>query len=150
MKAIALVAFSAALAASAHSGVIFTDTFTTGTAADAGYYRFGTTSTTLSADNANSELDFSYAAGAATRSGFIKSFTEQTLAVGDSITLSFSVNSRTLASAENHAFRWAIGNLGNPSAVTGVPPYPRTVAAPVAERAMPRTSWPAAARYSTR
>lgn len=101
--------------------VLFSDTFSSSTAAAAGYYRFGTTGTSLAADNPNSELDFDYTSGAAARSGFIKTFSDQSLAVGDSITLHFLLNSRTLASTENHAFRWAIGNLGNPSAVPSVP-----------------------------
>ncbi len=101
--------------------IIFTDTFSSGTAADAGYYRFGTTGTTLARDSTNNELDFTMGSTASSRSGVIKSFTEQTLAVNDSIIFSFSINSRSLASSQNHAFRWAIGNLGNGSAVTGVP-----------------------------
>ncbi len=121
MKKIILPIVIAACAASAHAGVIFNDTFTSGTAADAGYYRFGTTATTLATDG--TELDFNYNVSGTTssRSGVIKSFSDQTLAVGDSITFSFTINSRTLANSENNAFRWAIGNLGNPSAVTGAP-----------------------------
>lgn len=121
MKRFLLSLSTLTLAASAQAAVIFSDTFSSGTAGDAGYYRFGTTGTTLAADNPNSELDFDMSSGAAVRSGFIKSFTEQTLAIGDSITLFFQLNSRTLASGENHAFRWAIGNLGNPTSVPGVP-----------------------------
>lgn len=109
----------AALFSVTASAAVFTDDFSSGTAADAGYYRFGTTGTTLAV--AVGSLDFAIDGTAASRSGVIKSFAEQTLAVGDSITFSFDINSRTLANSQNHSFRWAIGNLGNPSSVTGVP-----------------------------
>lgn len=106
---------------SANAAVIFNDTFSSGTAAAAGYYRFGTTNTTLGPNPLVGTLDYTYASGASNRSGVIKSFSEQTLNVGDSITFSFDITSRTLANNENHSFRWAIGNLGNPTSVTGVP-----------------------------
>jgi len=115
---IALAAF-AAFTTVGNTAVIFTDTFTSGTAADAGYYRFGTTGTTLAV--AGADLDFTTDGTAASRSGVIKSFTAQTLAVGDSITFSFDITSRSLASLQSNAFRWSIGNLGNPSPVTGAP-----------------------------
>lgn len=99
---------------------VFSDSFASGTAADASYYRFGTTDTTLAVNSG--QLEFNYGASATSRSGVIKSFTEQVLNnTGDSLTFSFTLNNRSLASSENHAFRYAIGNLGNPTAVTGIP-----------------------------
>ncbi len=116
-----LLATAAALglAATAHAQFSFTDTFTSGSPADAGYYRFGTTNTTLSVDGG--DLDFAQTTGALARSGTYKQFSSQTLAVGESITFSFDVTASNFPSSVNHVFRWAIGTtpLVNPAADLG-------------------------------
>ncbi|MCC5846503.1 MAG: PEP-CTERM sorting domain-containing protein [Verrucomicrobia bacterium] len=106
------------LGATASAAIVFQDDFSTGTAADAGYFHFGTTGSNLATDNSGGTLDYAYTSSAANRSGVYKTFSGQTLAVGEILTLSFSIDGRTLRSGENHAFRWAIGNLGDPSAIT--------------------------------
>jgi hypothetical protein len=95
--------------------VVFTDSFSSGTAADADYYRFGTTDTSLSVGSGT--LNFTYEAGAANRSGVIKQFSNTTLALGETLTFSFTINSRNLRNDENNSFRFSIGNIG--TAVTG-------------------------------
>jgi hypothetical protein len=112
-----LLATAAALglAATATAQTVFTDTFTSGTAADAGYYRFGTTNTTLTVDGGN--LDYSYAVGATNRSGVIKQFANTTIEEGETLVFSFTIDSRALRGDENNSFRWSIGNIG--TAVTG-------------------------------
>jgi hypothetical protein len=111
-----------ALSSIASGAIVFNDTFDTGTAADAGYYRFGTTGTTLTTDNLDGTLDYAYTGSATARSGIIKSFSEVSLDnTGDSLTFSFTLASGSFRSSENHTFRYAIGNLGNPTAVTGIP-----------------------------
>jgi hypothetical protein len=97
------------LAATAQAQVIFNDTFTSGTAAEAGYHRFGTTNTTLAVDGGN--LDYGYATGASNRSGVIKQFTSTTIAVGETLTFSFTIDSRSLRLSEDNSFRWSIGNI---------------------------------------
>lgn len=92
--------------------VIFNDTFGSGTAAAAGYYRFGTTNTTLGPDPLVGTLDYTYATGAANRSGVIKQFTNTTLALGETLTFAFTIDSRALRDDENNSFRWSIGNIG--------------------------------------
>lgn len=89
---------------------VFTDNFSSGTAADAGYYRFGTTDTTLTV--AAGTLDYDYAAGASNRSGVIKQFTNTTLNLGETLTFAFTLDSRELRDDENNSFRWSIGNIG--------------------------------------
>lgn len=115
------LAMTGVLGTAVYAAPLFNDTFSSGTAADAGYYRFGTTNTTLERDTVNNELDYAYASGAANRSGVIKSFTSQSLAVGESLVFSFTINNRSLNSADAHAFRVGIGNAGVPTAVTGFP-----------------------------
>jgi hypothetical protein len=109
------------LGTAVYAAPLFSDTFDSGTAADAGYYRFGTTNTTLERDIVNNELDYTYASGATNRSGVIKSFANQSLAIGESLVFSFTLNRRLLNSNETHSFRVGIGNAGNPSAVTDFP-----------------------------
>lgn len=117
LKVLTLIVLCSSMASGA---IVFQDSFTSGTAAEAGYYRFGTTGTTLAVDGG--DLDYTYAATTSSRSGVIKSFSDQTLSnVGDNITFAFDLSQRTLGSLQSHSFRWAIGNLGNPSEVTGVP-----------------------------
>lgn len=101
---------AALLAASASAAPLFTDTFASGTAADAGYYRFGTTDTTLGV--ADGTLNYAYAAGATNRSGVIKQFANTTVAVGETLIFSFTVDSRSFRDDENNSFRWSIGNIG--------------------------------------
>lgn len=103
---IALAAF-VAVATPASAQVVFTDTFTSGTAADAGYYRFGTTNTTLAVGGG--DLDFAQTATALARSGTYKQFTSQSLSIGESIVFSFNVTAQNMPSQVNHVFRWAIG-----------------------------------------
>lgn len=104
------IAALAALLAPADAQPVFNDTFTSGTAADAGYYRFGTTNTTLAVSGGT--LNYAYAAGAANRSGVIKQFTNTTLALGETLTFAFALDSRALRDDENNSFRWSIGNIG--------------------------------------
>lgn len=89
--------------------LVFEDTFSSGTPADAGYYRFGTTNTTLGV--ADGTLNYSYASGATNRSGVMKQFANTSLDVGEILLFSFTVDSRDLRDDENNSFRWSIGNI---------------------------------------
>ena len=91
--------------------MVFLNAFDAGSAADAGYYRFGTTGTILGV--AGGTLNYSYDSGsAANRSGVIKQFGNTTLEVGESLTFAFTIVNRTLRDDENNSFRWSIGNIG--------------------------------------
>ena len=91
---------------------VFSDDFSTGNAADNGYYRFGTAGTTLNTDNTSGTLDYTYSVDAANRSGVIKQFTNTTLALGETLIFAFTIDGRTFRDDENNSFRWSIGNIG--------------------------------------
>lgn len=112
LKNYLLLSLATVAASSLSATVIFSDSFASGSAADAGYYRFGTTNTTLETNNIAGTLNYSYAAGATNRSGVIKQFGDTAIAVGETLTFSFTIVSRNLRGDENNSFRFSIGNIG--------------------------------------
>ncbi|TVP82546.1 MAG: hypothetical protein EA353_00290 [Puniceicoccaceae bacterium] len=112
MKKLLLPFFAIAFAATAHSQVVFQDNFSSGTAADAGYYRFGTTGTSLATDDTAGTLNYAYSGTAANRSGVIKQFASTTIEIGETLTFAFTIDARDLRADENNSFRWSIGNIG--------------------------------------
>lgn len=110
MKSTLTLLLSFGFASAASATTLILDTFDAGTPADSGYYRFGTTNTTLAV--ADGTLNYSYASGATNRSGVIRQFANTTLEVGETLTFAFSITTRTLRDDENNSFRWSIGNIG--------------------------------------
>lgn len=107
-----LLSTAAVVASSSINAAIVLNTFDSGTAAENGYYRFGTTGTTLSTDNVSGTLALSYTADAANRSGVIKQFTATSIEVGETLIFSFTLANRSLRGDENNSFRFSIGNIG--------------------------------------
>lgn len=110
MRTILTTLSAFALATAASATILFTDSFDSGTPADSGYYRFGTTETTLAV--AEGTLNYGYGSGATNRSGVIRQFDSATLEVGETLTFAFTLTSRNLRDDENNSFRWSIGNIG--------------------------------------